>query len=131
LFGRTFFLDSPTPKRLGAWRAKAQQAAAEQAGYAFHAYAQAKYSGVVARLARLVAAHGPGLQPTDARKIGLLLRESCEASGLATLAEPKGGANEPAIAFFRAHDIGFRVRRLRLLARRLSREWEDDPEITE
>jgi len=131
LFGRTFFLDSPTPKRLGAWRAKAQQAAAEQAGYAFHAYAQAKYSGVIARLARLVTAEASGLQPTDTRKVALLLRESCEASGLATLAEPKGGANEPAIAFFRAHDIGFRVRRLRLLARRLSREWEDEPEITE
>ncbi len=131
LFGRTFFLDSPTPKRLATWRAKAQQAAAEQAGFAFHAYAQAKFAGVIARLAHLVVTHAPSLQSADARKVALLLRESCETSGLASLAEPRGGANEPAIAFFRAHDIGFRVRRLRLLARRLSREWVDDDEITE
>ncbi|MCL6251049.1 patatin-like protein [Altererythrobacter sp. KTW20L] len=131
LFGRTLFLDSPTPKRLANWRVKAQQAAAEQAGFAFHSYAETKFSGVIARLAKLVVAHAPGLQSSDARKVGLLLRESCEASGMVSLAEPKGGANEPAIEFFRAHDIGFRIRRLRLLARRLSREWEDDPEITE
>ena len=31
--------------------------------------------------------------------------------------------------FFREHDIGFRIRRLRLLARRLARDWEADPEI--
>ena len=37
LFGYTFLLDRPTPKRLVSWRAKAQQAAAEQAGYAFGA----------------------------------------------------------------------------------------------
>ena len=33
LFGRTLFLDRPTARRLAGWREKAQQAAAEQAGY--------------------------------------------------------------------------------------------------
>ena len=45
LFGLTLFLDSPTPKRLSAWRNKAQQAAADRAGYAFQPYAQAKVAG--------------------------------------------------------------------------------------
>src|SRR5690606_36340368 len=49
IFGHTFFLNKPTARRLKIWRAKAQQAAAEQAGYAFHSYAQAKFSGVVER----------------------------------------------------------------------------------
>jgi len=32
-----------------------------------------------------------------------------------------------AIAFLRAHDIAFRIRRLRLLARRVVRDWESEP----
>ncbi len=127
LFGRTFFLDSPTPARLASWRARAQQAASEQAGFAFHAYAQSKFAGVIDRLASLIHTHAPGLQLPDARPIAQRLRQHCEGDGLASLTDPRGGASEAAITFLRAHDIGYRIRRLRLLARRLSRDWEDDP----
>src|SRR3546814_6802536 len=54
LFGMTFFLDKPNPRRLNSWRAKAQQEAAEQAGYAFHSYAQAKFSGIIERIAKQI-----------------------------------------------------------------------------
>jgi len=131
LFGRTFFLDRPSPKRLKIWRAKAQQAAAEGAGYAFHSYAQVKFAGVIDRLAQLAFDHAPGLLLPDPAPIAERMRSALEANGFASLAHPGGGATEAAIAFFRAHDIGFRIRRLRLLARRLSRDWEDDPEVTE
>ena len=131
IFGRTFFIDSPTTKRLATWRAKAQQAAAEQAGYAFQSYAQAKFTGIVERLSRLIFDHAPGLLLPDAVPIAGRLRNELEARGLASLSAAGGGANAKAIAFFRAHDIGFRIRRLRLLGRRLSRDWEDDPDITE
>jgi len=131
LFGRAFFLDRPTSARLSAWRQKAQQAAAEQAGYAFHSYAQAKFSGIVERLAQLIMVHAPGLAAGDAPVVAGRLTSHLESVGLATLSATGGGANAAAIAFFRAHDLAFRVRRLRLLARRLSREWEDDPEITD
>jgi patatin-related protein len=46
LFGHTLFFDWPNAKRLIGWRARAQQAAAEQAGYAFHGYAQVKLAGL-------------------------------------------------------------------------------------
>ncbi|WP_394727634.1 patatin-like protein [Altererythrobacter sp. GH1-8] len=131
LFGRTFFLDSPTPKRLKAWRAKAQQAAAERAGYAFQSYAQAKFSGIIERLADLTLQSAPELPLPDAEPIAEVLRAELAVRGLTSLSDPKGGANETAIAFFRAHDLGFRIRRLRLLARRLSRDWEIDPEISD
>ncbi len=131
LFGRTFFLDNPTPKRLASWRAKAQQAAAEQAGYAFHSYAQAKFAGIIDRLAKSIFKAAPGLQMAESLPIARRLRTHLEAKGLTTLANPDGGASEEAIAFFRGHDIGFRIRRLRLLARRLSRDWEVDPENSE
>lgn len=129
LFGYTLFLDKPTPKRLKIWRQKAQQAAAEQAGYAFHSYAQAKLSGIVTRLAKLTWEAAPSLHLSDHVPIEHVLREELRRRGLDTLADQKGGATPDAIRFFREHDIGFRIRRLRLLARRLARDWEADPEI--
>lgn len=129
LFGRTFFLDRPTPKRLNNWRAKAQHAAAQQAGYAFQAYAQTKLSAILDRLAKVIHNAQPQGARIDERVIAHTLRAEVEARGLTSLAGASGGATPEAIAFFRAHDIGFRIRRLQLLARRLSRDWEIDPEI--
>ena len=129
LFGFTLFLDRPTPKRLNGWRQRAQQAAAEQAGYAFQAYAQAKLAGIVTRLARLAYDAAPDLGLADEAPIEMTLREELARRGLDPLSSPSGGANEAAIDFFRSHDIGFRIRRLRLLARRLARDWDEDPEF--
>lgn len=129
LFGLTFLLDYPTPRRLKGWRAKAQQAAAENAGYAFQSYAQVKFTAIIDRLAQLVHQAAPELDLLDHVPIAAILRSQLEQSGVAELSDPKGGASDAAVAFFRAHDVGFRVRRLRLLARRLARDWERDPEI--
>lgn len=131
LFGRTLFLDKPTPKRLKAWRNKAQQAAAERSGFAFHSYAQAKFTGIIEHLGQLALDAAPGLVTVDTRPIVRRLRDALAAQGLRSLVSPGGGASAEAIAFFRAHDLGFRVRRLRLLARRLARDWEADPEISD
>ena len=129
LFGRTLFFDRPTPKRLQAWRQRAQQAAAVSAGYTFQAYAQAKTAAIIARLAKLVHASTHDLDLPDPEPIEAALREELSRRGLDSLSAPGGGAHAEAIAFFRAHDIGFRIRRLRLLARRLARDWEADPDI--
>lgn len=129
LFGRTFFLDRPNPRRLKSWRNKAQQEAAEQAGYAFQSYAQAKFSGIIERIAKLALRAAPELNLPDGQPIEAALRAELSNRGLDTLAAEGGGASAEAIAFFRAHDLGFRIRRLRLLLRRLTREWQVDPEI--
>ena len=109
LFGHTLFLDRPTPKRLAAWRRRAQKAAASQAGYAFAPYEAVKRDGVVERLATTVA--------------GLIGESSARRRGTAhaliqaaLTAQPGRGG----IPLLRAYDIGFRIRRLRLLARRLA-----------
>lgn len=129
LFGLTFFLDRPTAKRLGNWRAKAQQAAAERADYAYGSYAQTKFTAIIDRLAELTRAAAPELSLADSGLIAEVFRRDLETRGLDVLTQEGGGANDRAIGFFRAHDIGFRIRRLQLLARRLSRDWETDPEI--
>jgi len=131
LFGFTLFLDRPTPARLAQWRAKAQQAAAEGAGYAFHSYAQAKMAGIVERLARLIVEATPALGTDDTRSVVLRLRRELDRRGLDELGARGGGASPEAIDFLRAHDLNFRIRRLRLLARRLSREWHSDDALAE
>lgn len=131
LFGRTLFLDRPNPSRLASWRAKAQQAAAEGAGYAFHSYAQAKLTGIVDRIAELLHQAFDGAHPPETAQVAARLRQELAARGLTSLAGPRGGASVEAVQFLRDHDLAFRVRRLRLLARRLSREWDADPEISD
>jgi len=132
LFGRTLFLDRPNRKRLSNWRSRAQQAAAEQAGYAFHSYAQAKLSGILDRLAELARRSANSAEMPSVAVISARLRQEIDARDMASLSAGKGGgASEAAIAFFRDHDLAFRIRRLRLLARRLSRDWEYDPNLAD
>ncbi len=129
LFGLTLFLDRPTPKRLSAWRLKAQQAAADRAGYAFQTYAQEKVAGIIETLAAVVLAAAPALMLPDAEPIVERLRRELDDRGLFSLADPGGGLSQGAIGFLRAHDLAFRIRRLRLIARRLSIDWEVDDTI--
>lgn len=122
LFGRTLFFDHPNQRRLTAWRNKAQQAAAERAGFAFHGYAQTKLSGIVAELAALIREAAP--QGATEAAIEAVLWEHLARHGLDRLSALRGGATHEAIIFFRTHDISFRIRRLKLLARRLTHDWD-------
>ncbi|WP_375393025.1 patatin-like protein [uncultured Sphingomonas sp.] len=115
LFGRTLFLDRPTAARLTAWRRKAHERAAAAAGYAHAAYLQLKVTGVVDLLARLLA-------EVDGRA-----GEEAIAAGLRSRLPLPGADWEANVAFLRSYDLGFRIRRLRLLARRLAElEAADD-----
>ncbi|MDE2435057.1 MAG: patatin-like protein, partial [Sphingomonadales bacterium] len=125
LFGRTLFFNRPTVGRLTAWRAKAQQAAAEQAGYAFQAYGQVKLTGIIQSLADVIQAAAPELERAQNIAIGDFLTQHLAVAGLDRVSMIRGGASDQAITFFRDHDLGFRIRRLRLLARRLSEDWDD------
>lgn len=126
-FGRTLFLDRPTVKRLTAWRAKAQDAAMRRADYAYHGYAQAKFVSIIDDLARTIHEYVPAVDE-DLISRGLL--RHLRVQGLDHLSAMRGGASDDAIAFFRSHDLQHRVRRLRLLARRLTQDWDGDPEVT-
>ena len=130
LFGRTLFLDRPNPRRLTAWRAKAQTAAAKRSGFAFDGYARIKFAGIVGDLARLIAQASANHGGDDTALIGRILTVHLHAQGLGELGAPRGGASARAIAFFRSHDLQHRIRRLRQLARGLSREWDGDAEVS-
>ena len=106
LFGRTLFLDRPTPKRLAAWRARARAAAA--GGHAYAAYEHLKRAGVLDVLADLALG-----------REGRRTRERLELAA----------AGHDTADLLKGCDLGFRIRRLRLLARRLG-ELEETHEGT-
>lgn len=131
LFGRTLFLDHPTAKRLAAWRTKAQHAAAEQSGYAYHGYAQVKFASIVDSLATLIFDAAPGLGLASPEPIVRALMTHLASAGLDRISITGGRVSPEAVTFFREHDIAYRIRRLRLLARRLAQGWEDEADIDE
>src|SRR5690606_11716775 len=87
LFGRTLFLDRPNAKRLAAWRERAQQNAAESAGFAYHGYAQAKFAGVVEQLAETIREAVPELGASRDAIVGAL-RGELDRRGFVSLAAP-------------------------------------------
>ena len=126
LFGYTLFFESPSRSRLTSWRAKAQQAAEASAGYAYHTYARVKFDAIVGDLATTIAQAAPESGPAD--RIAPVLSVHLAQGGLDRLITDKGRATPESIDFFRTHDIGYRIRRLKLLARRLTEGWaEEDP----
>lgn len=124
LFGRTLLFEWPSQRRLTAWRKKAQDAAAIGAGYAYHGYGQIKFTAIVKDLAHTIHAAAPDICPS-ASGLERHLKSWLDAMGFDQLAAIKGGASMEAVAFFRDHDLGYRIRRLRHLARRLSEDWDD------
>jgi len=129
LFGYTLFLDSPTPTRLAAWRQRAQTAAARSSGYAYAAYGHLKVTGVVEAIATML--HGAGGDTEQSRWDRLHDRVAASVAALG-VDDMKpgfaGGANATMIGFLRTFDLGFRLRRLRLLARRVTELEGNHPE---
>jgi len=133
LFGTTFFLNTPTPARLEKWRAKAQEQAAARAGFAYAPYGHLKLSAIVEEQVRMLDRLSPPEGAVHRSNRRQALWDEVRARGLDRISGKKGaGASGDAIAFFRTHDLGFRVRRLRFMARELdavieSRREERDP----
>ncbi len=121
LFGYTLWLDYPTPKRLATWRRRAQIAAAAKAGYGHTAYGLLKVEGAIERTARLLYAIADSRGPERLREIRDAIAHVVQARGADRFgATISNGAAPQTLEFLRAHDLGFRIRRLRLLARRLT-----------
>ncbi|MEA3036072.1 MAG: hypothetical protein QOH04_1837 [Sphingomonadales bacterium] len=124
-FGSNLLLLRPTPVRLAAWRSRAQALAARGAGFAYAAYGQLKLSSVAEEIA---AALSPAGADRDSREaVRGAVWGVVRAAGLADPdSVTAAGARPELILFLRNHDLAFRVRRLRFLARRVM-EMEAEP----
>lgn len=121
LFGYTLFLDYPTPKRLAAWRSRAQVSAAAKAGYGHAAYGMLKVEGVADRIATHLHQIGDQPGPDRWRRIRDAIGAEIIRRGADDFGTSHPGSASPAtLDLLRAHDLGFRIRRLRLLARRMT-----------
>ena len=124
LFGRTFFLDRPTAVRVAAWRRKSRDKAAKLSGFSYSAYGHLRLATVVEDIANTVrraradpnAHNHPGLRDALWVEIRRL--------GLDNISLKSGGPTKQSAEFFRQHDLGFRVRRLRFLARQLAEDLD-------
>ncbi len=125
IFGRTLFLDRPTAARLAAWRRKSRDKASKLAGFSYSAYGHLKLATVLEDIAHTVrrAKAEPNVHNHQA------LRETLWAEmrqrGFENIGK-KGGAGPSKLAaeFFRQHDLGYRIRRLRFLARRFAEDLD-------
>ncbi len=121
LFGYTLFLDSPTTARLANWRARAQNAAAKAAGYSYAAYGRLKLAGVVDGIAQLLYHAGEEPGPERWQQVRSAVVSTISERGFDEMTSSfSGGVTKETVDFLRSYDLGFRIRRLRMLARRLS-----------
>ncbi len=121
MFGRTFFLDRPTTARLNTWRQKAQDRASRDSNFAFGVYGHLKLSGIVEDIASLVLRKNPEMHGKSFEAFRLSLWHEIRARGVDNVTRAVGkGASAATIEFFRAHDLGFRIRRLRFVLRTIS-----------
>ncbi|HEX8528005.1 patatin-like protein [Allosphingosinicella sp.] len=124
-FGGSFHLMAPTPKRIAGWRRRAHDLAAKEAGFAYSAYGQLKLARVVEDVAVQIARSG-GLESDEIRdSIWAYVR----SAGIAAdhVFSPRGTSPET-IDFLGKFDIGFRIRRMRFVARQLDSRI-DAPEL--
>lgn len=127
MLGKTWFLSQPTPERLEKWRSTANEKGAQAAGYSYPAYGHLKMAGVVDDIMAIARRAWPEGDSMHFRKLRSAIWTEIRARGLEAMAGSKGvGATRQSIQFFRDHDIRFRIRRLRFLARRLAHEIEAD-----
>lgn len=119
-FGTTLLLGRPTPERLGAWRAKAQNVAARQAGYAYAAYGHLKIAAVTEEIALMLFRASGASEKQRLESIRHAVWEHVRGAGLtAEDGMTQSGTKPHIIEFLRNFDLSYRSRRLRSVARRL------------
>jgi patatin-related protein len=120
-FGSTLMLGRPTPKRFAAWRARAQNVAAREAGYAYPAYGHLKLSAVAEETANSLFRLGGGGSKERHERIREAVWREVRSSGIDAIgAMTAAGARPAATEFFSKFDYAYRVRWLRFVARHLS-----------
>jgi patatin-related protein len=125
ILGNTWFLTQPTPARMQKWRQAAQEKAIVAAGFSYQAYGHLKLAGAVDDIVATAKRAWPDGSPEHFHSLRAAIWSDLRARELDTMAGAKGvGATAQTIDFFREHDLRFRIRRLRFMARHLADEVE-------
>jgi patatin-related protein len=125
LLGKTWFLTKPTASRMQKWRHSAQEKAIVAAGFGYRAYSHLKITSVVDDIVATARRSLPDASNAFFRNLRAALWTEIATRDLDQMPPHQGKATARQIAFFRAHDLRFRIRRLRFLARHLTEEIEN------
>ena len=126
MLGKTWFLSQPTPARMQKWRQSAQEKAISAAGFSYQAYGHLKLAGVVDDIVATARRAWPEGSPEHYHDLRAAIWAEMRGRGLDHVAKAGGkGASPESIDFFRHHDLRFRIRRLRFMARHLAEEVEN------
>lgn len=132
MLGKTWFLSQPTPVRMQKWRESAQEKAIVAAGFSYQAYGHLKLAGVVDDIVATARRAWPEGSPEYYHELRAAIWGEVRKRGLDHLAKVGGrGASRESIDFFRNHDLRFRIRRLRFMARHLAEEVENVTDVPE
>lgn len=125
IFGRTLFLDKPTAARLAAWRRKSRDKASKLAGFSYSAYGHLKLATVLEDIAHTVRRAKADSNIHNHQALREILWAEMRQRGFENIGK-KGGAGPSKLAadFFREHDLGYRIRRMRFLARRFAEDLD-------
>jgi patatin-related protein len=124
MLGKTWFLTQPTPARMQKWRQSAQEKAIVAAGFSYQAYGHLKLAGVVDDIVATARRAWPEGSPEHYHELRAAIWTDIRKRGLDHVANGKGASKQSA-DFFRDHDLRFRIRRLRFMARHLAEEVEN------
>jgi patatin-related protein len=132
MLGKTWFLSQPTPTRMQKWRQSAQDKAIAAAGFSYQAYGHLKVAGVVDDIVSTARRAWPEGSAEYFHDLRAAIWQEIRARGLDHVAKANGrGASPESIDFFRHHDLRFRIRRLRFMARHLAEEVENVGDVSD
>lgn len=132
MLGKTWFLSQPTPSRMQKWRQSAQEKAIAAAGFSYQAYGHLKLAGVVDDIVSTARRAWPEGSPEHFHDLRAAIWHEIRARGLDHIGKAGGkGASAEIIDFFRHHDLRFRIRRLRFMARHLAEEVENSSDTSD
>ncbi|WP_397577125.1 patatin-like protein [Sphingorhabdus sp.] len=132
MLGKTWFLSQPTAVRMQKWRQSAQEKAILAAGFSYRAYGHLKLAGVVDDIVATARRSLPDANNGFFRDLRAALWSEIRTRGLDSMPQDGGKqATKQSIAFFGTHDLRFRIRRLRFLARHLTEEVENVIDVPE
>jgi patatin-related protein len=118
---RQILLYRPSPERVRTWRLKAHQEAAKQAGFAYASYGHLKLVTIADELAAMIDLLAETADAAGNPTVRSAITHHFTASGFDEEEALRPNAtHEGVVSFLRSHDLGFRIRRLRFLADRLT-----------
>lgn len=113
-----------SPDALAQWRDIAQQQAARGAGFAYKAYAELKLTRVLSDLAEQLGLFQSNAGPSERQDLQRLVMDWAARGGITPIPRIEDtrllGEHLPWVQFLRSYDLGFRIRRLRFVIRRLN-----------